>query len=75
MGKILFLIIIAVLIFWLIKLQKNKLSDANKDSIESAEDMVVCSYCGTHIPKNEALSNANNQYFCSDKHRELHIKS
>lgn len=74
MGKILFLIIIAILIFWLIKIQKTKQSNP-KDSIESVEDMVICSHCGTHIPKNEALSNENNQYFCSAKHRELHIKS
>ncbi|HQU98551.1 MAG TPA: PP0621 family protein [Nitrosomonas sp.] len=72
MAKIFFLIIVVIFIFWIIKIQKIQ---KNKDSLESIEDMVSCVHCNTHIPKKEAFSNDENQYFCSVEHCDAYKKS
>lgn len=74
MAKIFFLIIVVIFIFWIIKIQKIQKNKA-KDSLESIEDMVSCVHCNTHIPKKEAFSNDENQYFCSVEHCDAYKKS
>ncbi len=73
MGKLIFYIMIAALIYWIIKNRQPK--EENTETLsESIEDMVICTYCGVHLPKSEAISH-HNQYFCCNEHRHLHISS
>lgn len=37
--------------------------------IKQAGDMLQCAYCGTFIPKNEAIQ-ANDRNYCSKQHLE-----
>ncbi|MFZ1853182.1 MAG: PP0621 family protein [Nitrosomonas sp.] len=74
MGKILVLIIIAGLIFWMFRINLNKKYEP-ADSSRPFEDMVSCAHCGIHVPKNESLSDQNNQHFCCIQHREEFKKS
>lgn len=72
-GKWAILIIIAFLIYWGLKnLQRvKKQSTKSNDAIE---DMVRCAQCGLHIPRSESIA-ADDKYFCSNDHRQLHSKS
>lgn len=74
MGKILVLVIIAGFIFWMFRIhiiKKNKPTDSS----HPFEDMVSCAHCGIHVPRNESLSDQNDQYFCCTQHREEYRKS
>lgn len=73
MGKLIFYIIIAILVYWIIKNRKSR--KAKKETpLEPIEDMVSCAYCGIHLPKGEAISDRN-RYFCSNEHCHQHINS
>ena len=66
MGRLLFLVVIAVVVYLLIKYFSKRISD-NKVS-SKAEDMVRCTYCGVHLPKGECIMADGNSY-CSEAHR------
>lgn len=70
MGKLIFYVIIAILIYWIINNRKSK-QEKKETLLEPIEDMVSCSYCGIHLPKSEAIRDRNN-YFCSDEHYHQH---
>lgn len=75
MGKLIFFILIAVLIYWIIKSRQLKQKDKEAEVLpESAEDMVNCSYCGVYLPKSEAVGN-HDKYFCCNEHSHLYINS
>ncbi|WP_366836230.1 PP0621 family protein [Nitrosomonas sp.] len=75
MGKLIFYILIAVLIYWIIKSRQSKQKDKEVEVLpESAEDMVNCSYCGVYLPKSEAVGN-HDKYFCCNEHSHLYINS
>lgn len=74
MGKLIFYIMVAVLIYWVIQNRQSKTEKTETHS-EPIEDMVSCTHCGVHLPKSEAISNDKNQYFCCNEHRNLHISS
>lgn len=74
MGKLIFYIIIAILIYWVIKNRQSKKEKA-QTLLESVEDMVSCTHCGVHLPKSEAITSPNNKYFCCTEHRNLYIHS
>lgn len=73
MGKLIFYILIAALIYWIIKSRRFKQKETEVLQ-ESTEDMVNCSYCGVYLPKSEAVGN-HNKYFCCDEHSHLYINS
>lgn len=73
MGKLFFFIIIAGLIYWLIKVRQPK--KEKTEALESYEDTVNCSHCGVHLPKSEAINNQENKYFCCSEHRNLYTNS
>lgn len=73
MGKLIFYILIAALIYWIIKSRRLK-QEETEVLQESAEDMVNCSYCGVYLPKSEAVGN-HDKYFCCDEHSHLYINS
>lgn len=74
MGKLIFYIMVAVLVYWVIKNRQPK-AEKTETLSEPIEDMVSCTHCGVHLPKSEAISNDNSQYFCCNEHRNLHISS
>lgn len=74
MGKLIFYIMIAALIYWIIKNCQPK-EDKIETPAEPIEDMVSCTHCGVHLPKSEAISSDHNQYFCCNEHQNLHISS
>ncbi|AEJ02149.1 hypothetical protein Nit79A3_2377 [Nitrosomonas sp. Is79A3] len=73
MGKLIFYILIAVLIYWILKIRQPKQKETEVLP-ESAEDMVNCAYCGVYLPKTEAVGN-HNKYFCCNEHSHLYINS
>ncbi|MCE7914364.1 MAG: hypothetical protein DYH15_06670 [Nitrosomonas sp. PRO4] len=73
MGKLILYIIIAILIYWLIKNRKQKHAK-NETPIDPIEDMVSCKHCGIHLPKSEAIYDSN-QYFCCKEHCIQHTNS
>jgi len=71
MGKLIFYIIIAILIYWIIKSRQPKQKQAGTPP-ESIEDMVSCAHCGVHLPKSETIS-SHNKYFCCNEHCNQYI--
>ncbi len=66
----LLLIALVGLGLWLFKRWRQGLPDAVRPhSIKSFEDMVRCAHCGVHVPKNQAVGDSRQGYFCSQQHR------
>lgn len=72
MAKLLLLLVIGGVVYWLIRsaIRKNKNFD-QPDRIKPAEDMVRCAQCGVNLPRSEAVM-SRNEYFCGNEHRQLH---
>ena len=69
MGRILFLLIIAFLIYLLFKgFLRAQTRRGEEDRTEKVEDMVACARCGVNLPKSEARSEGA-QFFCRDNPR------
>ena len=69
MGRILFLLIIAFLIYLLFKgFLRAQTRRGEEDRREKVEDMVACARCGVNLPKSEARSEGA-QFFCRDNPR------
>lgn len=69
MGKILFFLLIAVIIWWLVK----GLSKAPKREPPAArspigEDMVKCARCGVNMPRSEAREDSGSYYCVNNPH-------
>jgi uncharacterized protein len=73
MGKLIFYLLIALLIYWVVKIRIPKQKD-DESPLESVEDMVNCAQCGVYLPKSEAIS-SHKKYFCSHEHCNLYLKS
>ncbi len=73
MGKIIFYILIALLIYWFINYQRPKQKHSESPA-DIAEDTVTCAYCGVYLPKKEAINDLN-QSFCCQEHRDSYINS
>ena len=70
MSRILFLILIAVVVYWLLSSYRKKEQESEAQAGE-AEDMVRCAHCGLHLPKQESIG-GNGRYYCSEEHRREH---
>jgi uncharacterized protein len=71
MGKLLVLIVLAVIAVWLLKralLKGSQKEPAQKPAIEG--DLVACARCGVNLPRNEARA-IGEDLFCSAEHAQL----
>ena len=71
MSRLLFLVIIAAVVYWLLKSYRKQVPQ-DEELFRPAEDMVRCVHCGVHLPKNESVL-AGNEYYCSEAHRLAHM--
>lgn len=74
MGKFIFYIAIAALIYWVIKKRSHQHKETEKFS-ESIANMVSCAYCDIHLPESDAVNHHNNQFFCCQEHLNLYTNS
>ncbi len=64
------LILLFLIIWFLIWMIRKQITDKNqpkpriKDS--SSEDMVICDYCGTHVPESLSLKSEGMNYCCQE---------
>jgi uncharacterized protein len=70
MSRLLFLVIIAVAVYLVVKSYRSKRPPENKPL---TDDMVQCAHCGVHLPKGESLV-VQGQFFCSAAHRDAYRK-
>lgn len=70
MSRLLFFIVIAAVVYWLLKSYRKQLP-RDPDTSGQAEDMVRCVRCGVHLPKRESIL-AGGEYYCSEAHRRAH---
>ena len=74
MGRLVAIVVIAVLVLWLIKraLAKPK-QDPTAGGAPQGEpqsDLVSCAHCGVNLPRAEARS-AGGRHYCSEEHWRL----
>ena len=72
MGKILLLLLIALVVYVAIKkYQRSLTGSAKAEAAKSpAETMVKCAHCGVNLPRGEALI-SNDAYYCTPEHQKL----
>lgn len=73
MIKILLLVVLAWLVYALLKKYRSSVErdEQDKPSAPMQEDMVRCTQCGVHLPKSEAIL-SRGEFFCCDEHRHEH---
>lgn len=72
MAKLLLLLVIGGLVYWIIRSAIRKNQNSYKpDRNKPAEDMVRCVQCGVNLPRSEAVL-SRDEYFCGNEHRQLH---
>lgn len=84
MSKLAFFLIIAVLIYWIIKARLSEDTENKEENTEvdetgsgtpkSLEEMVRCAHCGVHLPRSESIT-SQSKFFCCDEHRRKHLDS
>ncbi|WP_090333938.1 PP0621 family protein [Nitrosomonas sp. Nm51] len=81
MGKLVFFLMIAVLVYWLIKARSSEDTENPEDSNseentapKSLEEMVRCAHCGVHLPRSESIT-SQGEFYCSNDHRLEHQDS
>lgn len=75
MSKLLSLLLIAFLIYWLVKhYGKSGERIQRPSSPGGVEDMVRCAQCGVHTPRSESIF-SRGKFFCTDDHRRQHQQS
>ncbi|MBM3341558.1 MAG: hypothetical protein FJY56_05540 [Betaproteobacteria bacterium] len=72
MGKYLVLIVIALLVYWLVRSKLRRKGRGGQHKTIT-DDMVRCAQCGVALPRGESLA-ARELYFCCVEHRERHAK-
>ena len=63
MSRLLFLAVIIVIVYWVLKSYRKQLPREDDASVQ-AEDMVLCVHCGVHLPKRESI-HADGKFYCS----------
>jgi uncharacterized protein len=71
MGRLLPLVVIAILVYWLLKTYRKQLPK-DAEPLVQTEDMVRCTHCSVHLPKQESIQ-AGEDYYCSEAHRLAHM--
>jgi len=71
MGRILFILVLLAVSFYVVKLIRTKMDEApkeiKKDTKTTNNNMVKCLHCGLHIPEEEAIKQGD-KTFCSLEH-------
>jgi uncharacterized protein len=67
MGKLLILLILALVVYLAIKAAFRP-RPRRGGGASAAEDMVACERCGVNLPRSEALA-WRGRYFCCEEHR------
>ena len=67
MSRLIFIIVIIALVFWLLKSYRNKSQQQDEPVSTSPQDMVSCVYCGINLPKNESVL-VDGKAYCCDAH-------
>lgn len=44
-------------------------------ALKQPQNMVACAHCGLHLPQADAVTDGENQYYCSAEHRSLAQRS
>jgi uncharacterized protein len=70
MSRLLFLVVIAAIVYWLLKSYRKQMPE--DEGAPVAETMVRCLHCGVHFPKSDGIV-AGNNYYCSEAHRRAHM--
>ena len=71
MAKLIFIFIIGLIIYGLIRGYIRRQPKAGDDpQVKGSEDMVRCSHCGVHLPRSESIL-AEGKFFCSEEHRRI----
>ncbi len=72
-GKLIFIAIIVLLIYWIIrgKQAKKEKTELLPDEIEN---MVCCKHCGMHLPESESIT-AQGVSFCCNDHQQKYLHS
>jgi uncharacterized protein len=70
MGRILFFILLAVVIYLVWRSMHARVTRRGSAEVEPAapQAMVSCATCGLHVPRGEALL-LGDRYFCCEEHR------
>ncbi|MBI4938905.1 MAG: preprotein translocase subunit YajC [Nitrosomonadales bacterium] len=74
MSRLLIFVVIAAVVYWLLKSYRKKLSRENEREENvpgQAEDMVRCAHCGVHLPKRESIA-SDGKFYCGEAHRRAH---
>jgi uncharacterized protein len=73
-GKLLFLLFLALIGFLLIKGLKKapgaRRDGGTKGRERAVEKMVACAHCGVNLPEGESVQ-AGGRHYCSEEHRRL----
>lgn len=70
MGKLLLLILFAVLAYMYLTRPRRPSPPTHAAAPKSAEPMVRCARCGVHVPLGESVAVGEKRY-CSEEHRRL----
>lgn len=76
MLKTILLVIAIALAYWFFwgrqRTRRNNTTGPNESDRprKPPEKMVICAYCGLHVPETECIAAAGRHY-CSDEHRRL----
>ena len=75
MGRILFIVVLLILSFAIIKTIKRRLGKptSRKTITKKERSVVKCIHCGIHVPENEAIKQDKN-VFCSLDHARHYLK-
>ena len=68
MGKWIFLVLFALVVYLAVKAARRK-ERAKARSLRLPEDMVACGRCGVNLPKSEAFQ-SQGRFFCCKDHGE-----
>lgn len=70
MGKLIFLLVVAVAIYWWLRKPRPMVRGNEPSASNEPETMVSCAYCGLHVPLRESVT-ADGRHYCGDEHRKL----
>ena len=70
MGRLLVLLLIAVLVVWLLKRAVAGPRGGAPAGAAPQGELVRCAHCGVNLPKSEARS-AGGRHYCSEEHGRL----
>jgi len=65
MSRLIFIIVIIALVYWLFKSYRKKV--LKQEEPPKTQEMVGCAHCGINVPKNESLF-VDGKYYCCAAH-------